>query len=200
MVFGSVVAIAQKNIIRMLAYSSIAHAGIIMMGLLVYSETGLSSVLYYMLVYAFMNIGVFAVITLFVGSDRRGEGISDYRGLGSTRPVLAALMTLFLLSLAGVPPTGGFTAKFFVLAAAIDSGYYWLASIGVIATVIALFFYVRVIFYMYMSDADGEMDAPVACFSYKVVLFFTAAGTVLFGVYPGPFMEMAVNAIKPLLN
>jgi len=202
MLFGSVVAISQKNIIRMLAYSSIAHAGIIMMGLLVYSETGLSSILYYMLVYAFMNMGIFTVVTLCVRSDRSGEKISDYRGLGSTRPVLAALMTLFLLSLAGVPPTGGFAAKFFVLAAAIDSGYYWLASIAVISTVIALFFYVKVIFYMYMREPEVEEGVKTSglCLSYKVVLFFTAGGTVILGVYPAPFMEMAINAIKPFLN
>ena len=200
MVFGSVVAIAQKNIIRMLAYSSIAHAGIILIGLLVYNETGLSSVLYYMLVYVFMNMGAFTVVVLFVNSDRKGEMISDYRGLGAKRPVIAALMTLFLLSLAGVPPTGGFAAKFFILSAAIDAQYYWLASIGAVSTIIALFFYVKVIFYMYMKEPDGQLPMPRSGLSFKVVLFFTAAGTVILGIYPGPFMEMAVNAIKPFLS
>jgi NADH-quinone oxidoreductase subunit N len=109
-------------------------------------------------------------------------------------------MTLFLLSLAGVPPTGGFTAKFFILASAIDAQYYWLAVIGIITTAIALFFYVKVVFYMYMRESDGEAPVPGTSFSYKVVLFFTAAGTVILGIYPAPFMEMAVNAIKPFLT
>jgi NADH-quinone oxidoreductase subunit N len=200
MVFGSVVAIYQKNIVRMLAYSSIAHAGIIIMGLLAYNETGISGILYYLLVYAFMNMGIFTVVTMLVRSDRRGEKISDYKGLASHHPVLAVLMTLFLLSLAGVPPTGGFTAKFFILASAIDAQYYWLAVIGIITTAIALFFYVKVVFYMYMRESDGEALMPGTSFSYKAVLFFTAAGTVILGIYPAPFMEMAVNAIKPFLT
>ncbi len=115
-------------------------------------------------------------------------------------PVLAALMTLFLFSLAGIPPTGGFVAKFFILAAAIEAQYYSLAVIAIIATAIALFFYAKVVFYIYMKGADEEAPMPEACFSYKVVLFFTAAGTVILGVYPAPFVEMAVNAIKPLLT
>jgi len=200
MVYGSVTAISQKNIIRMLAYSSIAHAGIVLMGLLSYNSTGMSSILYYMLVYAFMNMGAFAVVALFVRSDGSGERIDDYRGLYSRRPALAALMTLFLLSLAGVPPTGGFAAKFFVLASAVEAGYYWLAAIGVIATAIALYFYLKVVFYMYMREPDAELDLPRTSIPYKVVLFVTAAGTVILGIYPGPFIELAAAAVKPFLS
>jgi NADH-quinone oxidoreductase subunit N len=200
MIFGSVVALAQTKIVRMLAYSSIAHAGIIIMGLLAHNETGISGILYYLLAYAFMNMGIFTLVALFVRSDKRGEKISDYKGLAMDHPVLAALMTLFLFSLAGVPPTGGFVAKFFILASAIEAQYYSLAVIGVIATAIALFFYAKVVFYIYMRGPDEEAPMPGACLSYKVVLFFTAAGTVILGVYPAPFVEMAVNAIKPLVT
>ncbi|MEE9543677.1 MAG: NADH-quinone oxidoreductase subunit N [Thermodesulfobacteriota bacterium] len=200
MVFGSVVALAQKKIVRMLAYSSIAHAGIIIMGLLAFNETGISGILYYLLAYAFMNMGIFTLVALFVRSDKRGENISDYKGLAREHPILAALMTLFLLSLAGVPPTGGFVAKFFILASAIEAQYYSLAIIGIIATAIALFFYAKVIFYIYMKEADEGASMPGPCFSYKVVLFFTAAGTVILGIYPAPFVEMAVSAIKPFLT
>lgn len=199
MVFGSVVAISQKNIIRMMAYSSIAHAGIILMGLLVYNETGLSGVLYYLLVYTFMNMGVFTIIAIFAKSERSGEYLSDYMGLASHHPLFAFSMTLFLLSLAGVPPTGGFAAKFFILAAAVDARYFWLASLGVIASAIALFFYARVIFYMYMKTPEVVFEIPQASLAGRIGLFIAATGTVITGVYPAPFIEMAVDAIKPLL-
>ena len=198
MIFGSVVAIAQKNIVRMLAYSSIAHAGIIMIGLLVYNELGVASVIYYLLVYVFMNMGAFAIVTLF-RNDRIGENISDYRGLAATRPVLSFLMALFLLSLAGIPPTGGFVAKFFVFSAAIDARYYWLAAIGVVSTAISLFFYAKVIFYMYMKEPENENALPEPGVLYNVVLFLTAFGTVFLGIYPTPFIDLAIKAVKPLL-
>lgn len=202
MVFGSVVAISQKNIIRMLAYSSIAHAGIIMIGLMVYSGNGAAGVMYYLLVYVFMNMGAFTVATLLIRSGGKGEDISDYKGLSSNRPLLAFLMALFLLSLAGIPPTGGFAAKFFVLAAAVDAHYYWLAAIAVVSTAISLFFYAKVIFYMYMKDPeeDGDEESlPVSGLAYNLVLLVTAAGTVFLGIYPTPFLDMAVKAVKPLL-
>lgn len=204
MVFGSVVAISQKNIVRMLAYSSIAHAGIILIGLLVYNSVGMAGVLYYLLVYAFMNMGAFAVVTLLVRTDGVGENISDYKGLASSRPWLAFLLALFLLSLAGIPPTGGFAAKFFILAAAVDARYFGLAAIGVVATAISLFFYAKVIFYMYMKEPEGSLlgatpEPPAAEVAYDIVLAITAAGTLFLGIYPSPFIDLALKAIKPFL-
>jgi len=199
MIFGSVVAISQKSIIRMMAYSSIAHAGIIVIGLLVRNRTGIAGILYYLMVYTFMNIGVFTVITMVLKRDRSGEDLYEYKGLAARHPALAFLMALYLLALAGVPPTGGFTAKFFILAAAVDAGYYWLAVIGVIATAIALFFYAKVIYYMYMKEPERIfMDSPPGPAS-RMVLGVTAAGTVIPGVYPAPFVEMAQKAIEPFL-
>ena len=199
MVFGSVVAISQKNIIRMMAYSSIAHAGIILMGLLVYNETGLAGVLYYLLVYTFMNLGVFTVITTLAKADGQGEFLSDYSGLAERRPFPAFCMALFLLSLAGVPPTGGFVAKFFILAAAIEAGYYALAGVGIVASAIALFFYVRVVFYMYMNTAGGAVEDPKPGVLTNLALWLSMIGSVIPGIYPTPFFEMAVRAIKPFL-
>jgi NADH-quinone oxidoreductase subunit N len=199
MIFGSVVAISQKNIIRMLAYSSIAHAGLIIVGLLVYNQTGISGILFYLLVYTFMNMGAFAVVTLLAKSNGSGEHISDYKGLAARHPVLAFSMTIFLLSLAGVPPTGGFVAKFIILAAAIDAHYYWLAVIGVIAAAIALFFYAKIIFYMYMKESSADDEIQKTGLAYRLVFFISATGTLLLGLYPAPFIEMGVNAIKPLL-
>ncbi|MFQ5736597.1 MAG: NADH-quinone oxidoreductase subunit N [Thermodesulfobacteriota bacterium] len=200
MVFGSVVAIAQKNMVRMLAYSSIAHAGIILIGLLVYNDTGMAGVLYYMLVYLFMNMGAFVIVTHLrsdAGGVMKGELVSDYRGLSSSRPLLAFLMALFMLSLAGVPPTGGFAAKFFVLSAAISAKYYWLAAIGVVSTVISLFFYARVIFYMFMKEPAPGAEAPGAGACYNIVLFCTAVGTIFLGIYPTPFIDLAMKAVRP---
>jgi len=200
MIFGSVVAISQKNIIRMLAYSSITHAGIILMGLLVYSEVGTAGVMYYFLVYLFMNMGAFVIVTHLrnsAGGVRRGENVSDYSGLISTRPVLAFLMALFMLSLAGIPPTGGFAAKFFILSSAMKGHYYWLASIGVVSTVISLFFYARVIFYMFIKEPEADNEHPATGVWYNIVLFCTAAGTVVMGLYPQPFLDIAIKAAKP---
>ncbi|MBI5343794.1 MAG: NADH-quinone oxidoreductase subunit N [Deltaproteobacteria bacterium] len=204
MVFGSIVAISQKNIVRMLAYSSIAHAGIILIGLIAFNSAGFSGVMYYLLVYVFMNVGAFTVVTLHIRDNGKGEDINDYKGLSQRRPLLSFLMALFLLSLAGIPPTGGFTAKFFILAAAVDAHYYWLAAIGVAATAISLFFYAKVIFYMYMKEPEADDEglvgeAKASDFAYHVVLLLTAAGTMFIGVYPAPFMEMAVKAVRPLL-
>jgi len=200
MIFGSVVAIAQKNIVRMLAYSSIAHAGIILIGLLVYNDIGMAGVVYYLLVYLFMNMGAFAVVTHLrgdAGGVMKGENISDYSGLVSKRPALAFLMALFLISLAGIPPTGGFAAKFFILSAAINAKYYWLASIGVVSTAISLFFYARVIFYMFVREPEAGVEQPGTGACYNVVLFCTAAGTIFLGIYPTPFIDLAIKAVKP---
>lgn len=201
MLYGSVVGVSQKNIVRMLAYSSIAHAGIILIGLLVTNDKGSSGVLYYLLVYAFMNIGAFSVITLFVRNNGKGANICDYKGLASKRPWLAFFMALFMVSLAGIPPTGGFTAKFFILASAVNSRYYLLAGIAVVSTVISLFFYAKVIFYMYMKEADDAslFTASPGAALYNVVIVISAVATVLIGIFPSVFMDMAVQAVKPLL-
>lgn len=199
MIFGSVVAISQKSIIRMMAYSSIAHAGIIVIGLLVRNRIGIAGILYYLMVYTFMNMGVFTVITMLLKKDRSGENLHDFKGLAAHHPACAFLMALYLLALAGVPPTGGFTAKFFILAAAVDAGYYWLAAIGVVATAIALFFYAKVIYYMYMKAPEGNFMDSRPGIASRMVLFVTAAGTIIPGVYPAPFVEMALKAIKPFL-
>jgi NADH-quinone oxidoreductase subunit N len=199
MIFGSVVAISQKNIIRMMAYSSIAHAGIIIIGLLVATRAGLAAMLYYLLVYTFMNMGVFTVVTLAVQDHPRGEYISDYQGLGARHPLVAFCLALFLFALAGVPPTGGFTAKFFIFAAAIDAGYYWLAAIGVATTAMALFFYAKVIYYMFMQAPAPATVNPHMSAAGKGALFIAVLGTLIPGIVPAPFMEWAVAAIRPLL-
>lgn len=202
MLYGSVVAIPQKNIIRMLAYSSIAHAGVILIGLVALNGAGAAGVMYYLLVYAFMNMGAFAIVMYLGRAGVNGDDIRGYAGLAARHPVLAFLMALFLLSLAGIPPTGGFMAKFFVLSAAIKAEFYWLAAIGVVSTAISLFFYARVIFYMYMKDAEdaAAVQSVRPVLAYDVVIYVTAAMTMLLGLHSAPFMDLAVKAVEPLIR
>jgi NADH-quinone oxidoreductase subunit N len=146
-----------------------------------------------------MNMGAFTVVTLCVSPNQKGEMIKDYKGLASHQPVVAFSLALFLLSLAGVPPTGGFIAKFIIFAAAIDAHYYWLAAIGVLSSGIALFFYAKVIFYMYMQESENGMEVPSVGLAYKLVFLLSAVGTIVLGVYPSPFLEIGVNAVKPFI-
>lgn len=197
MIFGSVLAIPQKNIIRMLAFSSIAHTGIIAIGLMVFNVSSLASTLYYLLVYAFMNLGAFTIVVFCIGKNRKGEFINDYQGMAGSNPWIAFLFTLFLLSLAGIPPTGGFLAKFYIFAEAINSGYYVLATVGVLTTAISLFFYAKIIFYMYMKDPE-EKHAVAVGIPGGVVIGLMAIATIMFGLFPTPFMNFALTSIKAI--
>ncbi len=205
---GSIAAVVQTDVKRMLAYSSIAHAGYILIGFAAAavandgaSARGLQSALFYLLVYAFMTIGAFAVVTMVARSSHDARHtLSEYRGLGAKRPALAALLAFFLLAQAGVPFTGGFVAKLQVFAAAVDAREYYLAIAGVVAAVVAAFFYLRVVVTMYTgADEPDEapepgrppirVDAPAA-----VVLGVTAAFTLVLGVLPGAFLDLAKHA------
>jgi len=195
MIFGSVLAVSQKNIVRMLAYSSIAHSGILAIGLLTFSVASLADILYYLMVYTFMNLGAFAIVVSCIGKNRKGEFIADYKGLGASRPWIAILFALFLFSLAGIPPTGGFLAKFYIFAEAIKSGYYVLAGIGIATTAISLFIYARIVFYMYMKEEKVEHQVSLTA-PGGVVLGLMGIITIVLGVYPAPFMNFALTSIK----
>jgi len=184
MTFGNLSALMQKNLKRLLAYSSIAHAGYLLMGVVLLSVEGVQAILFYLLVYMFMNLGAFLVVIIVV--NRLGnEEIETYRGLGWRAPVLASLMTVFLFSLTGLPPTAGFIGKFYLFAAVIESQYYWLALIGVLNSVIALYYYARVIKAMFLDKPIEETRVIVP--AYPVVLvFLLAIPTVLLGIYWAP--------------
>jgi NADH-quinone oxidoreductase subunit N len=205
---GSIAAVVQNDVKRMLAYSSIAHAGYILIGFAAAavadggaSARGLQSALFYLLVYAFMTIGAFAVVTMVARSSHDARHtLSEYRGLAAQRPALAALLAFFLLAQAGVPFTGGFVAKLQVFAAAVDAREYYLAIAGVVAAVVAAFFYLRVVVTMYTGgDEPAEaaepgrrplrVDPPAA-----VVLGATAAFTLVLGILPGAFLDLAKDA------
>jgi NADH-quinone oxidoreductase subunit N len=197
LVVGSVAALIQTDVKRMLAYSSIAHAGYILIAVTVGTARGTAAVLFYLAAYAVMVIGSLAVVTL-VGPD---AGLDRYRGLGRRQPWFAAALTFFLLAQAGVPFTAGFVAKLNVFAAAVSAHWYWLALLGMLAAAVAAFFYLRVVVTMYMSDDDGP-DVPAhnrwVLGATWTVIGLCALATLLIGVFPQWLLEMARHALPVL--
>ena len=193
-VLGSILAIAQTNVKRMLAYSSIAHAGFILTGLTAAGSVGIRAAVFYLVAYAAMTVGAFGTVMLVSGRGEDRTRISDYAGLARTNPIAAALMTLFLLSLAGIPPTAGFIAKVNVFSAAIDAGYWGLVLIGVLLSVAAAFFYLRVIVLMYMQEPEEASVAEVSPTYSGAVLVVPAAATLVLGVFPGVIVGVIEKA------
>ena len=191
MTVGNVIATAQSNIKRMLAYSSVAHAGYVLVGLAAANNDGISSAMLYLLVYCVMNVGAFAAVILARTEDGESLRIADYAGLGFRKPLLALFMTIMLLSLAGFPPTAGFVGKFYVFRSAVDAGHIWLVVIAAINTAISAFYYLRVVVVMYMKDPEAERDFH----AYPGLLVFTlllaTIGVVLIGVLPSYFLGPA---------
>lgn len=191
MTVGNLVAIAQRNIKRMLAYSSIAHAGYVLVGLAAANKDGISSAMFYLLVYCIMNIGAFGAVILARTEDGESLMISDYAGLGFKKPLLALFMTLMLLSLAGFPPTAGFVGKFCIFRSAVESGQIWLVIIGAINTAISAFYYLRVVVAMYMREPEAELDFQPYPRLLIVALTLAAIGVVLIGILPSYFLSPA---------
>jgi NADH-quinone oxidoreductase subunit N len=183
MVVGSILAIAQTDVKRMLAYSSIAHAGFILVGVAA-ADQGIQAAMFYLVAYAVMILGAFAVVMLVSVRGEQNVSLSSYAGLARRSPFLAAAMALFLLSLAGIPPTAGFIAKVAVFSAAVQAGYWPLVLIAVIASVIAAFFYIRVIVLMYMQEPAETVEIERLSLA-QVGVAIPAALTLLFGVLPG---------------
>jgi NADH-quinone oxidoreductase subunit N len=196
MTLGNVVAIAQTNIKRMLAYSSIAHAGYLLVALVAFNQLGAVSLLYYLLAYTLMNIGAFAVVILVGRKKDSYLNIYDYAGLGFQYPALAATMTIFMFALAGIPPTAGFVGKFYIFAAAIQSGYIWLAIIGVMNSLVSVYYYLRITVLMYMRPAEADLGPIPFTYGLTATLVFTAVATLAIGIFPGFFYDMAVNSVK----
>jgi len=199
MTLGNLAAIAQTDIKRMLAYSSIAHAGYILVGVVAANEAGAAGVLFYLLAYALMNVGAFATAIVVGQRGEPGVEIADYAGLASRRPFLAAAMAIFMLSLAGVPPLAGFMGKFYLFSAAVQADLTWLAIIGVLNSVLSAFFYLRVIVVMYMKEAEEpkplSLSLPLA-----VAVALAALGTLALGLWPSPLLGIAQQAISALLG
>jgi NADH-quinone oxidoreductase subunit N len=199
MTLGNVVAIAQKNIKRMLAYSSIAHAGYILVAMVAADELGTASVLYYILAYAFMNLGAFGVIILYGKRGEENINLSDYSGLASKYPLLAAVMALFMFSLAGIPPTAGFVGKFYIFSAAVKAGYLGLAIIGVLNSALSVYFYLRVTVMMYMRNPEKEWTGLNPSPAMVVALIIAAFGTLQIGITPSHYLNLAKQSILALM-
>lgn len=208
MTWGNVAAVMQQNVKRLLAYSSISHAGFVLMGLVAGTDFGVTASAIYLLAYTFMNLGIWAVVILLRRQDILGEGIEDFNGLYFKYPAVAVLMLIFLLSLAGIPPLGGFIAKYFVFAAVIDvalrpgeaySGLMvWLAVIGVLNVVVSLYYYFRIVVAMFLREEEQPLPLSFSA-GMVVALAVTGILTLLIGIYPEPFINLARTASQPLL-
>lgn len=196
MFVGNLAALLQTNIKRLLAYSSIAHVGYMMMGLAAATPNGLSSVMYYLLVYAFTNIGAFAVV-IAVSRYVEGEDLSNYGGLGQRAPVLAGILAICLLSLAGIPPLAGFFAKMYLFWAAAERGLYVLVILGVINSAISLYYYARVIRQMYLLDPVSDRPVHVGR-APALSLAAATLGVVFIGVFSSPFIQAALGAASTI--
>ena len=197
MTVGNLSALTQSNLKRMLAYSSIAHAGYLMMGVVAATSRGVSAMLIYLFVYAFMQLGAFAVIVMMRRRDVIGDELKDLSGLHARHPFAAFALLVFMLSLGGIPPTAGFMGKLWLFGAAIDAGYVWLAVIAVLNSAVSLYYYVRVVVFMYLkTDATGS--EPIAGPALGFTLALALVVTILFGLYPRVLFDLAETSAQSL--
>jgi NADH-quinone oxidoreductase subunit N len=197
MTAGNVVALVQNNIKRMLAYSAIAHAGYVIVGMAAgRGHDAGGAILYYLLAYAFTNLGAFAVVVALERGAEAHDQITDYRGLAREHPGLAAAMALCLLSLTGIPPLAGFVAKFYIFAAALNGGLVWLVVIAVLNSVVSAYYYVGVIVAMYMQEGGIGVEAMSRRPGLLIGIAVGVAGVIALGVYPQPYMSAAVAAFS----
>lgn len=195
MIYGSIVAISQNNLKRMLAYSSIAHAGYMSIGLASGNYESIAGIIFYLAAYTFMNIGAFVVISMIEGENDSKLELSDYIGLNAKNPKLAALMALFMFALSGLPPFAGFFGKYYVFISAIEANLTWLAIVGVISSVISVYFYLRVIVLMYFKEP--ETSVAVHNSNYGVLAaVISALFVIVFGLFPGTLLDLITSFLK----
>ncbi len=195
MLFGSIVAIAQKNLKRMLAYSSISHAGYMAIGLAAGNTYSIAGIIFYLAVYAFMNIGAFGVISIIEDNNDSRTSLDSYAGLNSKNPVLAGFMALFMFALAGIPPLAGFFGKYYVFVGAIQADLTWLAIIGVLSSVISVYFYIRLVVYMYFKESVEKFNIEVSPYSLAAVII-SGLFVLVFGLVP----DLLLNVITAVLK
>ena len=197
MIWGTLGALTQDNVKRLLAYSSIAHTGYVLLGVLSLSAAGLGAAGFYLLAYTFLAMGAFGTVILLERREYAGETCADYAGLSRRSPLLAAMMLLFLLGLTGLPPTGGFVGKVYLFAAAVEAGWTWLAVVGVLASAVSLAAYFRIVVFMYLRDSDSGTPAPPPLRAPALAggIALCAAATLILGVHPSPFVELARRSL-----
>ena len=198
MTVGNIAALTQSNLKRMLAYSSIAHVGYLLIGVVVRTERGVAAMLVYLGVYLFMQLGAFAVVTAMRRSDIIGDELKDLQGLSKRSPMVAFAMLFFMLSLGGIPPTAGFMGKVWIFGAAIDAGFVWLAVIAVANSALSIYYYIRVVVFMWINQ-DEPAGSPITIgFAMKLTLGIALLGTVVLGLYPQFLFEQAEEAARTL--
>jgi NADH-quinone oxidoreductase subunit N len=201
MIYGNVAALTQDNVKRMLAYSSIAHAGYALMGLVAFNQMGAWALMMYMLVYAFMNLGAFGFVILLESKGYAGEVIGDYAGLARRHPGAALGMLIFMLALAGIPPTAGFMGKLYLFAAAVEGGYVILTVIAVVMSAVSLYYYFRIVVQMYLRDGEEEGVEPAELLSDRwaeVMIAVCVVITMVIGVWPALVVGWAKSAAGAL--
>jgi len=200
MTIGNVGALVQNNVKRLLAYSSIAHAGYLLVAFAAAKTTGISAAIFYAASYALMNVGAFAIVAHLAGKGERYVTLEDYTGLGRRSPLIASLLTIFLISLIGIPVTGGFFAKFYVFAAALQSNLVGLTIIGVINSAIAAYYYLRIIVYMYMRDERSEAVVAPMPAGLGAAVAISVVATIYLGVLPNRVLDGAIRAAQDLVK
>ncbi len=198
MTLGNVGALVQTNVKRMLAYSSIAHAGYMLTAYAVAPQDGIPAVMFYTASYAAMNVGAFAIVSHFGGAGERYVTLEDYAGLGRASPILAATLTIFLLSLIGIPITGGFFAKFYVFKAAMGANLIGLTVIGLLNSAVGAYYYLRIIVFMYMKESQKEVPVSPIPWGLGVALTISLAATLYLGVLPGRILDYASRSVSEL--
>jgi NADH-quinone oxidoreductase subunit N len=198
MILGTVVGVAQSSVKRMLAYSSIAHAGYLLIGLVAANSAGKAAILFYVVAYGVTNLGAFGVLAALASADRPHDQVRDFAGLWYERPGIAALLTVFLLSLGGFPPTVGFVAKWYIFNAAIQQHLIALAVLGVLTSVVSVFFYLRIVVMMYMVDEQTPGRRPAVPAVALTGLLIAVAAVFYLGVLPGQLLTLAADSVASI--
>ncbi len=194
MFYGSIVAIAQDNIKRMLAYSSISHAGYLAIGLAAGNHDAIAGVIFYLAAYTFMNLGAFGIVSLIEGADEKNLSIYSYSGLGNRKPLLSALLSLFMFALAGIPPFAGFFGKYYIFIAAVKANLTWLAILGVISSAISVYFYLRIVVLMYFKSSEDEYSIESSNPAMAAIILSVLV-IILLGILPGSFLDLVTKFI-----
>ncbi len=199
MIVGNVVAIVQRDLKRMLAYSGIAHVGYMMIAMLTIGEDSVAAIAIYAIVYALMNIGAFGVVSLLAKNQNDPQTLDDIAGLGFRRPFYGLALTLCMFSLAGLPPTGGFISKFYIFKTAIESGHMAVAFVGIVTSIFSVYYYLRVVYYLYMKEPAEGYTSTVAGVFATGALAISMIGILLIGIFPTPLFKMAGAAAREML-
>ena len=194
MFYGSIVAIAQDNIKRMLAYSSISHAGYLAIGLAAGNHDAVAGIVFYLAAYTFMNLGAFGIISLIEGKDETNLNINSYAGLANRKPLLAALLSILMFALAGIPPFAGFFGKYYIFIAAIKANLTWLAILGVLSSAISVYFYLRIVVLMYFKTSENDFAIESSNSSIFAIIFSVLV-IILLGIFPGTFIDLVTKFI-----